>query len=342
MFGPHRLMGAAALAVVPVLVAAVLWAALPLSPARAASIQSLRQQVAHQGQRERALGSSTARLGGLIAALGAQVAILTRREAETQAQLDAWQARLARTRGQLVAAKAHLVALRVHLTATRRTLASELLAQYTAPQQDLATVILTSTSFSNLLDRAEFFHRVSHANAEVVSAVRDARNATQRQAHQLAQLEVRERDATIAVQGQRDALAAMRSARQAREASLSRARSVQLAALRRTIAGRRRAQRALTQLQAQQASVSSSAGPGGPWAIPWAVVLCESGGQNLPPNGATASGYYQMTDATWHSLGGTTQHAYQAPKRLQDRLAAKLWSGGSGASNWVCAGMVGR
>jgi hypothetical protein len=49
-----------------------------------------------------------------------------------------------------------------------------------------------------------------------------------------------------------------------------------------------------------------------------------------------------MIDTTWHSLGGRTQHAYQAPKSVQDRLAAKLWAGGAGASNWVCAAMVGR
>ena len=82
-------------------------------------------------------------------------------------------------------------------------------------------------------------------------------------------------------------------------------------------------------------------GPGGPWAIPWPVVQCESGGQNLPPNSATASGYYQITDDTWHGLGGSTKHAYQASKAEQDRLAANLWNGGSGASNWVCAVLVG-
>ncbi len=82
-------------------------------------------------------------------------------------------------------------------------------------------------------------------------------------------------------------------------------------------------------------------GPGGPWAIPWPVVQCESGGQNLPPNSATASGYYQITDDTWHGLGGSTHHAYQASKAEQDRRAARLWNGGSGASNWVCAVLVG-
>ena len=70
-------------------------------------------------------------------------------------------------------------------------------------------------------------------------------------------------------------------------------------------------------------------------------MQCESGGQNLPPNSAGASGYYQMLPSTWHGLGGSTPHAYQASKAEQDRLAAKLWAGGAGARNWVCAGLVG-
>ena len=50
--------------------------------------------------------------------------------------------------------------------------------------------------------------------------------------------------------------------------------------------------------------------------------------------------YYQILDSTWHGLGGSTPHAYQASKAEQDRLAAKLWAGGAGASNWVCSALV--
>ena len=34
----------------------------------------------------------------------------------------------------------------------------------------------------------------------------------------------------------------------------------------------------------RRAPRAAPAGPGGPWAIPWPIVQCESGGQNLPPN----------------------------------------------------------
>jgi septal ring factor EnvC (AmiA/AmiB activator) len=77
------------------------------------------------------------------------------------------------------------------------------------------------------------------------------------------------------------------------------------------------------------------------WAIPYAIVLCESGGQNLPPNSAGASGYYQIEAATWKGAGGSGPAAYLAPKSEQDAIAAKLWNGGKGASNWTCARIVG-
>ena len=79
----------------------------------------------------------------------------------------------------------------------------------------------------------------------------------------------------------------------------------------------------------------------GGWAIPYAIVLCESGGQDLPPNSAGASGYYQIMPATWKLFGGSGPAAYLAPKSEQDAVASRIWNGGAGASNWVCAGIVG-
>jgi hypothetical protein len=75
--------------------------------------------------------------------------------------------------------------------------------------------------------------------------------------------------------------------------------------------------------------------------IPSQIVQCESGGQNLPPNGAGASGYYQIMPGTWRQYGGTGSSAYGASRTEQNLVASRIWAGGSGASNWVCAGMVG-
>ena len=103
------------------------------------------------------------------------------------------------------------------------------------------------------------------------------------------------------------------------------------------------------QLAAERAAAATTApatggpalGPSGGWAIPYAIVLCESGGQNLSPNSAGASGYYQILPSTWKLFGGTGPAAYLASKSEQDTVASRIWNGGAGASNWVCAGIVG-
>ncbi len=165
--------------------------------------------------------------------------------------------------------------------------------------------------------------------------------------------------------------AALQQARSAQQAALRASRSragrlrtaISQAQARQAAAARAAAQRAAA--AAQQAAASAGAGspsgssagssagasagsavgpalgPSGGWAIPYAIVLCESGGQNLPPNGAGASGYYQIIPGTWVQYGGSGPAAYLTGKAEQDAVASRIWNGGAGASNWVCAGLVG-
>src|SRR6185503_15618888 len=170
--------------------------------------------------------------------------------------------------------------------------------------------------------------------------VHTARDETDRQAARLADIEAEQQANAEAVARRRNALASMRAGLAQRQATLSRVRAARAQALAGTRAGRAAAESALNKLIAEREAAARATSSGGPWAIPWPIVQCESGGQNLPPNRAGASGYYQMLPSTWRGLGGSTPHAYQASKAEQDRLAATLWAGGAGAHNWVCAGMV--
>jgi peptidoglycan hydrolase CwlO-like protein len=302
---------------------------------------ALRNHIDRQKGRERQLASAAARLGRLERATSHAVDVMAARLAEAQGDLARWQARLAETQRELRVTRERLVRLRARLAESRRALATMLRQRYTADTPDVVSVVLDAKGFADVLERIEFLRRVQRSDTLIVDAVRRGRDDARHDERVLAALEPRQREQTAAVRSQRDALGRMTAALQSRRVALAQARAARLAALSNTVASRRRAEGELSRLLAAQARAAASHGPGGPWAIPWPIVECESGGQNLPPNAATASGYYQMLDSTWHGLGGSTPHAYQASKAEQDRLAARLWAGGAGAHNWVCAALVG-
>jgi predicted nucleic acid-binding Zn-ribbon protein len=297
----------------------------------------------HDGKvREQALGDAAAHLARLERASAREVAIIEGRLADAQADLNAAQARLTTTQTRLAAERSRLARLRKRLAQSRALLTELLRQRYMSTRPDIVSVVLDAHGFADLLERMDFLKRVEDSDTAIVDLVRDARRDAGHETVVLTKLEAERQAETIAVQRQRDALAGMEAAAQARRNALAQARAARLAALRATRSSRRSAERTLRKLLADRARAAvDKAGPGGPWAIPWAIVQCESGGQNLPPNSAGASGYYQMMPATWAGLGGSTSAAYKASKAEQDRLASKLWNNGAGASNWVCAALVG-
>jgi hypothetical protein len=310
-------------------------------PALAANEGKLRGRIQSGRAHERALAGAAAHLGRLERATAREVAILSRRVADAQSQLDAAVARQQRTAVRLDAARKRVARLRIRLGEVRAKLSDVLRSRFESGQPDLVTVVLNADGFPQLLETVEFLKRVQHADAQLLDEVRAARRDAGRERRLLTVLELRRRIAAAAVRSRRDALAGIAAGLRARHAALAQARAARIAALHRTRTSRRRAERVLNRLLAARRRAAMQSGPGGPWAIPWPVVQCESGGQNLPPNYATASGYYQITDPTWSGLGGSTKHAFQGSKAEQDRLAARLWAGGSGAHNWVCAALVG-
>jgi septal ring factor EnvC (AmiA/AmiB activator) len=320
-------------------IVAVLIALTLPAPALAQSESHLRSKIERSRDRERALAGAAARLGQLAERTGREVAIVQGRLAEVEADLASAEARLAATRERLSTGRRRLVRLRRRHADGRNLLAAQLVHDYKADPPDIVSLVLGADSFADLIERIAFARRMHDRNAEIVARVRDARVRTRHLASVLGRLAASRREDAQAIAARRAALATMRDGLAARQATLVSARGARTRALAGTRSGRVSAQRALDQLVAERARAAAQS-PSGPWAIPWPIVQCESGGQNLPPNGAGASGYYQMLPSTWKGLGGSTPHAYLAPKAEQDRLAATLWAGGAGAGNWVCAGMV--
>ncbi len=303
--------------------------------------RGLRDRIDSQRDRERSLAGSVARLARLERGTAREVAILERRVGALRAELAAAETVLADTVKRRNRQRERALRLRARLKTSRAQLAELLRGRYAGGEPDIVTVVLQADGFAQLLETVDFLKRVQRQNERILDTVKHARRDALAQRRTLTRLSEERRIAADAVRKRHAALATIAEGLRERRAALAQARAARAALLRGTRTSRRRAQRSLNRLLAQRARALRAVGPGGPWSIPWPIVQCESGGQNLPPNFAGASGFYQFMPATWRGLGGSTPHAYLAPKAEQDRLATRLWAGGDGAHNWVCAALVG-
>ncbi|MFA4926979.1 MAG: transglycosylase family protein [Patulibacter sp.] len=337
------------------LLAAVLGVLVFADPGQSApSAGELRDRIERQRQEETRLSGTAGRLQRVEERATKAADAAQRRLDDAQAELDGSRGRLESTTRELREARADLVRLRKKLERSREVLADVLRSRYLADPPDLVDVVIEAKGFDDLLERVEFLRRVQNHDTKTVAAVRNARTKAAADEQRLTRLRRAHERQTAEAEQQRDGIATMAAGLQQRKAEATRAASARRMALRDTRAGRQNAERELSRLvaaerkRAQEFSAPASAAPRGGgqqgtggWAIPWAIVQCESGGVNHRPNSAGASGYYQFIPQTWQALGGSTPHAYQASRAEQDRMARKLWAGGAGAGNWDCAAMVG-
>jgi septal ring factor EnvC (AmiA/AmiB activator) len=340
------------------LAALLLAAAVPLSSIAQQSIGQLSNQLDSTRAQAQSLSASISGLGAVISRLDGQIALVQSREATVSSELAADRTALAGVRASLVREKRLLGVLRARLARARLVLSRQLVSSYEGDKPDLVRVVLEANGFTDLLEKIDFLHRAEQQQQSIITLTREAKAEADTAALRLAKLQDKDRRITQATALQAAALAGMNALLQSKQAALSQARAAQQTALAAARARGAQLQGAIAQLQAQaaaQAATQAAAaqraaaqftppaalGPSNGWAIPYAIVLCESGGQNLPPNSAGASGYYQIIPSTWSGFGGSGPAAYLASKAEQDAVASRIWNGGAGASNWVCAGIVG-
>jgi septal ring factor EnvC (AmiA/AmiB activator) len=344
----------AATATVLILIAAIG----PLASADSSSLSQLNSELGQQHARQNSLSASLGSLTGVISSLDNQISLIQTREAAVRAALANDRVALARTQLSLARERARLVLLRARLAHARAILSRQLLAGYETDKPDLVSVVLESHGFNDLLNKLDFLHLAQTQQQSIISITRTAKAQAAVAATKLVKLERSDQAIAQSALVRVRALAGMNALLSAREGALRSARAAQQAALDASRARATDLKSQISQIQAAQAAAAAAARraaqqaiiqpsapvaqiPTGGWAIPYAIVLCESGGQNLPPNSAGASGYYQIIPATWRGFGGTGPAAYLASKAEQDAVASRIWNGGAGASNWVCAGIVG-
>ena len=269
--------------------------------------------------------------------------MLEGRLADAQTELDAADAQLASTRGRLVEARKRVTRLRERLAEVREKLSGLLRERYMGDRPDFVTVVLHADGFPQLLETLSFVRRVERADTRLLGLVRSARVEAGREQPALRRAGRRAANARpTAVRARRDALAGITAGlRERRELVAPRPRRAHRRARPRPHRPPQRRARARRGCSPPAPAPPRSSGPGGPWAIPWPIVQCESGGQNTPPNSAGASGYYQFM-----------RHDLEGPRRLDparlpgaprpSRTGSRRGCGRAarGAHNWVCASLV--
>jgi septal ring factor EnvC (AmiA/AmiB activator) len=333
-------------------------AALPIASSADPNLGTLQNELGQQQAHQQHLQNSLSGLSELIGSLSSQITLVQSREAAVQTQLAQDRANLASSRAALAREEQVLTVLRARLHRALTQLARQLVSSYESDNPDLVTVVLESNGFEDLLSKITYLRDAEHQQQAIISVTRAAKRQADAAAVRLARLEATQRQITHTTAMHAAALAGMNSLLQSKRSALRQAQAVQQAALSATKAHAGQLQAEISKIEAQQAAERAAAqsssqsssgtayagpalGPSGGWAIPYPIVLCESGGQNLPPNSAGASGYYQIMPATWKLFGGSGPAAYLASKAEQDAVASRIWNGGAGASNWVCAGIVG-
>jgi septal ring factor EnvC (AmiA/AmiB activator) len=326
-------------------------AALPLSSSASQSLGQLNSSLGATHAKVSSLTASVHTLDGMISTLGAEISGVQAREATVRQALVADETRLGAVQTELIRERGRLAMLKQRLARARMILSHQLVSQYEQGKPNLMTVVLDSSGFSDLLNRINYLGDAEHQQQQLISITRTAKAAATAAANRLVKLVAVDRQITGDELVHERALAGMNALLSGKQAALQHARAAQQAALGAEQARGAELQRAISKVEAQQAAAAAAAsqpvsygpalGPSGGWSIPYPIVLCESGGQNLPPNSAGASGYYQIIPSTWRLFDGTGPAAYLAPKSEQDAVAARIWNGGAGWSNWVCAHILG-
>jgi chromosome segregation ATPase len=310
--------------------------------AHAGSVGSLSSQLNATQAHESQLSGSISQIQGDIATLSSEARSVAAREAAVHSAYAADQSALAAVQVQVGKERTNLHTLRRVLARALKSLRAQLVARYENQQPTMISVVLNSSGFSQLLDQLNFINRAQALEQETIRFARTAKAHATAAEQRLAALDRHDIEITSYEARENAALSGMNALLTVRENDANRLRSIQEAALGSAQAKDAALQTAINQIQAQEAPpVAASGGGSGGWAIPAPIVMCESGGQNLPPNSAGASGYYQIIPGTWKDYGGSGPAAYLASKAEQDAVAAKIWDGGAGASNWVCSGLTG-
>lgn len=327
------------IAAVAALLAGATIAVAAAGPSAAQTIDGLEAKIAAAREEAEALGAEIEAATAELAAVQQRAIAAARQEAELTRRLVRGEARERRLEAAIATAETELAAARARLRRALAALSDRLVAIYKSGVPDATTILLEADGFDDLATRAEYLRRIEEADASLVDRVRELREEV---AARLAEAEAAEGRAAAhndRLAAAREEIAAVRAVAEAEAASLADARSRREAAiesLRAKVDDWTAEVQRLERISAAAAR-EEVASWFGEWAIPAAIVMCESGGNFTAVNPTSgAGGAYQILPSTWRLYGGEGL-PQDASAAEQHRIAAMIWAD-SGAAAWACAG----
>ena len=243
-----------------------LWVTLPLvsSADPQGQISSIQGKIeSKQGTLDKVNGKAhvlTSDISGLtsrIDALQGTISTLQGREDAIQADLDAKRRELSRTQTQLRSVRARLVQLRARFAHARTVLAQRLVEIYKTDQPDVISVVLDSHGFADLLENGAYLRRIGQQDREIITAVRDAKDAMTSAARRLGDLEQRQQQIAQQIYERRNAVARVRLTVQGKRDSVDRVRGSKRQLLHSVHAQAGKLDEDISALQAQQSKIQS-------------------------------------------------------------------------------------
>src|SRR5215218_1755339 len=314
--------------------------------AQADSISDLNAKIASAQSQAQSLSASVQAKADQVAAAQQQAAAAAQREAELSGLLAQGQQRSAELGVKVDKTHAHLQRTRSHLHRALAALEARLVAIYKGNAPDVTVLLLSSRGFDDLANRAELVGRIEKADADLAARVRKLRNEVKDALAAVRQAKAQQDAYNARVAEARDQIAAVRANAEATAAKLEAARQQEAAPVATLQSNVSSWENQVQQIQAAQAAAAEQASAAsaqqtvaswvGDWAIPEAIVMCESGGNfNAVNSSSGAGGAYQILPSTWRLYGGSGNPQDASPSE-QSQIAAQIWAD-SGASAWECA-----
>ncbi len=313
-------------------------AALPATQSAGQSIDELNAKIADAQSQASSLGADLDAKAAQLASARQQAAAAAQREAELTAVLVRGEEREAELAARVDQTQAHLARTRARLHRAIGVLRDRLVAIYQGDMPDATELLLSAKGFDDLANRAELVGRIEDADAELAGRVRQLRNQVAAELAQVKAAKAQQAEFNQRIATARDQIAAVRANAEAQAAQLEQARADEAAALsslQSQVSSWEQQVQAAQQVSAAQAQQTVSSWLGD-YAIPQAIVMCESGGNfNAVNPSSGAGGAYQILPSTWSLYGGSGSPQDASPQQ-QSQIAAQIWAD-SGPSAWECA-----